>query len=195
MDRLADGITDYYVRKKCIPDEKREIYSYGFKLIFADIVNFAMVAIIGALFGRFFHSAVFLAFLWTVRRYSGGFHAKTFALCRASMLVTFGTVLLLSYFAAKSAYVFPVCILMCLFCVVTVIAFAPVSHPNKKLTEKQKKNNRIRAVIWSTLLSVAALAGVYFGSEIAVTTCVTLFADGVLMYAGIAYNGKCADNK
>lgn len=194
MDRLADGITDYYVKKKCIPDEKREIYSYGFKLIFADIINFAMVGIIGALFGRFFDSVVFLAFLWTVRRYSGGFHAKTFALCRTSMLVTFGTVLAVSYFAAKSTFVFPMCVLMCIFCIVTVIIFAPVAHPNKKLTEKQKKSNRIRAVIWSSILSAAALTGVYFDYELAVTACVTLFVDGILMYAGIAYNGKCAEN-
>ena len=88
MDRLANTITDYYIRKKIIAEEKREIYSYGFKLIISDVINYIIIISLGIVFNRLIESIVFLITLCGIRQFSGGFHAKTFWLCRLSMILT-----------------------------------------------------------------------------------------------------------
>lgn len=41
MENFANAITKYYIKQKYIPEEKQQIYCYGFKLILADIINFS----------------------------------------------------------------------------------------------------------------------------------------------------------
>lgn len=47
MEKLSIAIVDYYIKHAQIKKEKREIYIYGFKLIFADIINFAIIILLG----------------------------------------------------------------------------------------------------------------------------------------------------
>lgn len=89
MEKISNAITDFYIRKNHVPKEKREIYSYGFQLILADIINFSIVILLGVFLGKVIDSILFLITLCSIRQFSGGFHAKTFWLCRVSMLITF----------------------------------------------------------------------------------------------------------
>ena len=68
MDRLANTITDYYIRKKIIAEEKREIYSYGFKLIIADVINYVIIISLGIVFNRLIESIAFLITLCGLRQ-------------------------------------------------------------------------------------------------------------------------------
>ena len=43
MDKISTFLADYCIRHSQVPREKREIYIYGFKLIFADIINFGII--------------------------------------------------------------------------------------------------------------------------------------------------------
>ena len=47
MDKLSVAITDFCIKNNKIDKEKREIYIYGFKLIFADIINFSIILLFG----------------------------------------------------------------------------------------------------------------------------------------------------
>ena len=104
MDRLVDIITNYYVRKNVITEDKRDIYFYGFKLIISDIINYAIIIIIGIVLNRLIESVAFLISLCVLRQFSGGFHAKTFWLCRLSMIITYICVMALSDIIAYKEY-------------------------------------------------------------------------------------------
>ena len=68
MYRLANTITDYYIRKKIIAEEKREIYFYGFKLIIADVINYVIIISLGIVFNRLIESIAFLITLCGLRQ-------------------------------------------------------------------------------------------------------------------------------
>lgn len=187
MDKLANTITDYYIRKNIISNEKREIYSYGFKLIIADVINYAIVILFGIVFNRLTESITFLITLCGLRQFSGGFHAKSFWLCRLSMIVTCLCVIMLTDMVTYTGFECIIVILVNAISVAFITKNAPIVHPNKPLSDKQKHNNKIKSIITSMFLSVisiiiVATTDIKFG----VTISITLLAVVILMIIGMA---------
>ncbi len=186
MDKLINKITDFYIKKSYISEDKREIYSYGFKLIIADIINFSIVMLLGVISGKFLESIVFLITLCGVRQFSGGFHAKTFWMCRLSMIVTFLCVIIISHFLSETACYNIINIgIINGISVIVIAALAPVEHPNKPLTGEQKKKNKRNAIITSLLLSVISIILIEANRIEGVTISITLTAVVILMIASI----------
>ena len=182
MDKLAKQITDYYVRKNIIDEDKREIYTYGFKLIFADIINYLIVIIMGIIFKRIAASVAFLITLCGVRQFSGGFHAKTFWLCRLSMILTYVLVIILADVITKTNNVLLYSLVINILCTAFIGVFAPIEHENKPLTKKQKEKNKIRSLITAFVLSVVSIIMVIADMQTGVTISVTLLAVILLMF-------------
>lgn len=186
MDKLVNIITDYYLRKNIIAEDKKEIYAYGFKLIFADILNFAILCILGLIFDRLLESVVFLAVLCIIRQFSGGFHAKTFWLCRLSMVITYVCVIFLTDSIWEVKGIFGIVILINTAAVLFISIFAPIEHPSKPLPDKQKTINKIKAITTSGIISVLSIVSVGFEIKLGVTISITLLAVIVLMIIGMA---------
>ena len=129
MDRLVDIITNYYVRKNVITEDKRDIYFYGFKLIISDIINYAIIIILGIVLNRLIESVAFLISLCVLRQFSGGFHAKTFWLCRLSMIITYICVMALSDIIAYKEYSIITVSIINVISIVFIAVFAPTQVP------------------------------------------------------------------
>lgn len=186
MERLANYITDSYIKKGIIDKEKRDIYCYGFKLIIADIINYLIIITGGIVFHRIFESIVFLICLCGLRQFSGGFHAKTFWLCRLSMIATYISVVLITDRIMYMDYIVVLIALIDLFSVGYIGIFSPVEHPNKPLSDRQKRKNKIRAIITSGIMSVVSVILTYNGMKLGVTISITLLAVVILMIIGSA---------
>lgn len=185
VDVLSKMITDLCIRKNICPENRREIYQYGFKLIIADCINFAMIMLLGAVLGRFTESIAFLVTLCGIRQFSGGFHAKTFWLCRLSMLITFVCVILAANIAAhidRCNIIF----IINIFSVIIIAVLSPVEHPNKPLDDRRKKQNKLRAVVISFILAVISLVLFAAGRDEGAVISATLLAVVILMAVGIA---------
>lgn len=187
MDRLANTITDYYIRKKIITEEKREIYSYGFKLIIADVINYVIIISLGIVFNRLIESTSFLVALCGLRQFSGGFHAKTFWLCRLSMIITYICVMLLTDIVTYTKYETIIVISVNVISIVIIAITAPIVHLNKPLSDKQKYNNKIKSVITSIFMSIVSIIIIVATDmKFGVTISITLLAVVVLMIIGMA---------
>ena len=187
MDRLANTITDYYIRKKIITEEKREIYSYGFKLIIADVINYVIIISLGIVFNRLIESTSFLVALCGLRQFSGGFHAKTFWLCRLSMIITYFCVMLLTDIVTYTKYETIIVISVNVISIVIIAITAPIVHLNKPLSDKQKHNNKIKSIITSIFMSIVSIIIVdTTDMKFGVTISITLLAVVVLMIIGMA---------
>ena len=186
METISNAITDFYIRKNYIPQEKKEIYSYGFKLIIADIINFSIVMLSGAVLGKFIESMLFLVTLCGIRQFSGGFHAKTFGLCRLSMLITFFGVILTSWLITFVSFSTELLLILNIICIVLIYTLAPIRHPNKTLTVEQKRRNKIKATITSLILSVASSVLLLGKIDLGVIISITLAAVVILMIIGLA---------
>ncbi len=191
MVKLSDRITDFYISKNYVPENKREIYSYGFNIIIADIINFSLIIILGIISKQVLQSVIFLIVLCVVRRYSGGFHAKAYWRCRLCMIVTFLGTMAVTYivFNYVGANIF-FCGIVNIISLLFISVLAPVKHPNKTLNERQVKNNKIKAIITSLIFSVISVIGILENRIEGVTISMTLAAVVILMIIGIAVQKK-----
>lgn len=194
MDKLANAITSYYVAKNVITKDKQEIYSYGFKLIIADVINYIIIITLGIILNRLPESILYLVSLCGLRRFTGGFHAKTFWLCRLSMVITYMCVMLLSDAAANMEYKMAVVLSINIISIIFIAVFAPIEHPNKPLSDEQKHNNKIKSVITSAFMSAAACILIAAGVNFGVTISITLLAVVILMIIGSVTTKGGKDN-
>lgn len=186
MEKISNAITDFCIRHSRIPNEKREIYNYGFKLIFADIINFVIITLLGLCIGRIIESVIFLVTLCGLRKYSGGFHAKSFLICRLSMVATYFVVTIATFFALKISRIITIVAFINLASVIGISLLAPIENANKKLTTHQVKVNKMKAIVVATVLSFTSIVLVFFNVRAeSVTISITLLAVVVLMIPGL----------
>lgn len=183
MEQLANFLTNYCYKKNIISKEKKEIYMYGFKLIIADVINFLIIILLGTVFKRIFDSIVFLVVLCGLRQFTGGFHAKTFWLCRTSMIITYFSVMFLNIVVLNTSPKM-ICAFTNFLCVIIIFLLAPIENVNKPLTYRQKKSNKLKSVITSIILSVVAIIFVLADKNVGVTISTTLSAVVILMFVG-----------
>lgn len=183
MNMLANIITTHCIKKNIISKEKKEIYMYGFKLIIADIINFLIIILLGTVFKRIFDSIVFLVVLCGLRQFTGGFHAKTFWLCRTSMIITYFSVMFLNIVVLNTSPKM-ICAFNNFLCVIIIFLLAPIENVNKQLTDRQKKSNKLKSLITSIILSVVSIIFVSADKNVGVTISTTLSAVVILMFVG-----------
>ena len=192
MDKLLSLLINKLLDEKIIDAEKTEIYRTGFMLMFSDIINIALIIFAGLVTKTFVWSVIYLSLMWTVRRFSGGFHAKTYWLCRT---VTVGTYIIIM---AIGKIIYDNYILFssigCLFCLVTMLAFSPVRHPNKELSATEEKANKLFSLITTFLCSILSIILSAYKLKIGLIISLTLLAIAILMYAGLLTNRKEGQN-
>ena len=186
MDKISTFLADYCIRHSQVPREKREIYIYGFKLIFADIINFGIIILFGLYTAKLKESIIFLITLCGLRQYSGGFHAKTFLICRISMIITYVAVTVTTIFVESRKEVFFIVLILNIISTIFISILAPIENANKKLSIYQKSENKIKSIIASAGFSLGStlLTVSNFKTE-GVTISITILAVGILMVIGL----------
>ena len=183
MNNLANVITDYYCKKNIIAEDKKEIYCYGFQLIIADIINYTIIIALGIILDRTLDSIAFLITLCGIRQFCGGFHAKTFTVCRLSFITTYISVLFIAFILSSISIEFIA--LINIVCFLSISYFAPIEHPNKPMTALQKKRNKLKSIITSSVASVVSIIFVVMDITIGVTISITLCAVVGLMIVSL----------
>lgn len=186
MEKLSDLITDFCMRHSKIPQGKREIYNYGFKLIIADIINFTIVILLGLCIRRTLESVIFLLTLCGLRIYSGGYHAKTYLLCRVSMIATYIAVMLTAWLVLSISGTTTIVVIINIISVFGVSKLAPIENMNKKLSSRLKRENKIKSVIVATTMSFISIVLFLLNKrEEGVIISITLLAVVILMIVGL----------
>lgn len=186
MEKISNAITDFCIRHSQISIENREIYNYGFKLIFADVLNFLIITFLGLCIGEIIGSVIFLVTLCGLRKYTGGFHAKSFLICRLSMVATYFLVTIAAFFALKISRIITVVVFIDLTSIIGILLLAPIENANKKLTTLQAKVNKMKAIVVATVLSFTSIVLVFLNYRAeGVTISITLLAVVVLMIPGV----------
>ena len=75
------------IRKGYIEADDREVYAYGFDIIFYTIWSTAVLLIIGILFRKFLEAAVMVAVFYAFQCTGGGYLANTHWKCLLTMVV------------------------------------------------------------------------------------------------------------
>lgn len=179
LNKMAVKITDKLVLKKIVSDDMADIYIYGFELLISFFFSTIGILIIGIILGRFLQTLMFLATFILLRSFTGGYHANTYAVCSIVTFSLFGIVLLLAEFVFVPLYLYPI---LGLIGTIIMVWQVPIEHPNKKLSDDQKRKYKVISLVLFLMFIVAGWLFCYFGSLLGAIVFYTLIADIMLLF-------------
>ena len=159
--KLAKSTAHFFVEKEIVSSEDEEVYVYGMELLFSTLFNIILAVIIGAVTSSMLETAIFLAAFISVRQCIGGYHAETHLGCMS----IFGVVLIAFAIIVKltpDAFAIPISIASAIISFILVLLFAPVEHPNKPLSDKEKSVLRKKGITLLSIISVVVFILVTF---------------------------------
>lgn len=144
---LSECVTDFLLRQEIIKNEEKDIYVYGTELIISSIINLFICLIISILFKDFINSLIFFISFSSLRRFTGGFHSKSFLRCNIIFAIIVVTTLLLNTYSGYIIDYVIVNVILIIFSLLSIVRFSPVYNDNKKLSEYERKLYLIKSVV------------------------------------------------
>ena len=81
MEKFSSKLIEFFVSNDLIKNEDKELYEYAVNIILSSLIHIATVMIIGLCFNLFIESLVFYFSFIAIRKFAGGYHAKTPVRC------------------------------------------------------------------------------------------------------------------
>lgn len=157
---FSDKITDVLVYNKSIDSEDSEVCSYGLEILISALINLVMVLILGAMFGKFAQTVVFVICYCSIRQFSGGYHADTHGRCIFTFLCMYlATVVFITNIKTIDLRIIVMFISILNWLI--IYRLVPVEHINNPLSEIEKNKNRRNARVIISLVLAAILIGLY----------------------------------
>ena len=140
-------------------DEKHtdnyELYEYAIYIILSSAFHMATVIVLGLVFILLTESLVFYLSFIVIRKFAGGYHAKTPVRCYlfsfASNIIILCLVKWLSSINTLFIFIF---IIFELLCVVLILLISPLDTENNPLTGQEKKMYRMLTSIITILIFI-----------------------------------------
>lgn len=178
---LSNKITDFLYKKEVISQEQKEVYIYGFTVLFLNILDILIILALGILIERYLDTIVFLMVFGITRQYTGGYHAKTVSKC----LVVYVLIYLVIMFLSSSNVIFVngamFQILLCIVYIIAVIIYAPIQNDNKVISNVERKKYKIISIVSAICISTISVIVYGIFPTMAITISLTLFAVTILM--------------
>lgn len=141
MSGLSKMIADFFVRENVIEHEEYEIYKYGSDILIENIGTTIFLICLGFIFNKEISTLIFIAVFAGIRRYSGGYHAKTKLKCYILTITNWAVVIVLQRLQQKFGFTrFGIELIICCMVFMVMFFFAPVENPGKPLFERIGKN-------------------------------------------------------
>ena len=155
MEKFSSKLIEFFVSNDLIKNEYKEIYKYAVNIILSSLIHIATVMIIGLCFNLFIESLVFYFSFIAIRKFAGGYHAKTPVRCYlfsfASNIIILCLVKWLSSINTLFIFIF---IIFELLCVVLILLISPLDTENNPLTGQEKKMYRMLTSIITILIFI-----------------------------------------
>lgn len=148
-------------------DEMQELYEYAIYILLSGVLHLISVVALGLCFNMILESLAFYCSFILIRKFAGGYHAKTPTRCYIFSVITSVVALclikLIGYSNSVYYYIF---VAFEILCVLFIIVRSPLDNENKPLNAKEKKIFRILSVVISLLLFVISLLLKWVGFDI-----------------------------
>lgn len=194
INKLSVRLTNILLSKGSITNEERELYIYGLFVIISNSIYLFLTCIFGLLFKCFFESIIFYIAFQFIRRYAGGYHAKTETRCE--ILSTFSLFICVAVVRAAKTYDFKnVLLFLTIISAFCIFLFCPLDTPEKPLTEKEFKY--FRKISWIILLVITVVIVISYLfkiNTIFAPGCMSLILESQLLIAGKLKKCFASDN-
>ncbi len=181
---LTDRILNHLATNTSIDMGHREIYAYSLERYISGFVNFIVFAIVAAICGIPVETVVFGIFYGPLRKYAGGYHAKTRSKCMVLSIFILLSLVKLAEGLVLLSYWKLLTVIFLLIAGLLIFWLAPVDSENRRLSEEVKKQYR-RKSRWIfavdclfIILTVACLES--FGNYILIGS-LAVFLEGIFL--------------
>lgn len=198
INKISSKIVEILIKHSLVENEDKELYLYGFFILLSQILYFIIVITIGILFNVIFESLIFYITFQFIRRYAGGYHAKTETRCE--ILSTLSILCCIVLIKLSKMYDIRIVLLsVSLVFAVLIFILCPLDTPEKPLNDKEYKYFRKISWIILSLIIIAIIVSFYFKFNVVFAPCcASLILEGVLIGTGQikkAYSKKRANSK
>lgn len=159
MRILSAYVANLLAEHKFISKDKIEICRYGLENLIVSLLEILSVLIFSIIFNEVMCTMIFLISFISLRRYTGGFHAKTKLGCYIVLLAIYLIfILIIKNMPAKYNLAFE--ITSVLFTNFMVLKYAPIVNRNKKINKAERKTFQRFGIILTLVSSVFVVLGI-----------------------------------
>lgn len=153
--KLSCIMTNFFIQRGTISENKKEVYTYGFEVLLSTIVYTAVFIFIAIITETIVPSLVFYAGFFIVRTIAGGYHAKTYTFCHLLFTANHLAFIFILKLAPIVSHIYIISAMVVISSILLFI-FAPVAHPNKPFVKSEKKRFRRYSCIYAALLIIVS---------------------------------------
>lgn len=179
---ISNKLLQYLIKADVIDKSENALayYKYGLEITISSLLNIILIVSIGIISGQLIESMIFLICFVPLRQFTGGYHANSYFKCNVLFSVLF-IILLTIYNLTVTRISFYGCILMLVFSIVIFLSECPIEHPNKPLTDLQKKKNKYLSIILGLLYGAIGVMSKVLSYNIGVLFLYTLVLISLLV--------------
>lgn len=136
IKRISDFFAKRLIQNSIILQEDKVLYEFGVKVLIWHILHISIVVILGLVFDRFFETFFFVILYSILRKYAGGYHAKSEINCLlcSFIVVIFANIFL--DFLLDNDNMISSCLFL-IFCGI-IWKLAPVDNENRPLSSEER---------------------------------------------------------
>ena len=165
MERISKKLTNWLISKKVIAVEEKEVYEYGIFQMIVNMIDTLSILALAILFNELTSTFCYIVCFCMLRKYAGGYHAKTLIGCYG-MTIGFTLLMLITIKVFKV----PLMVILSAWLVslIIIFLFAPVQNRKKILDELERMVYRRRVLLIAILESILmwVLYGFNFMEEV-----------------------------
>ncbi len=141
VENISKSITQYFINNNIIDENQKEACEYSMHTRIMKIIFIITIMCIALIRANVIETIVFLYIALSLRRRTGGYHAKSELICFVlSIIITFVSVEMIAPALNNISIIFKCAIY--LFSVLALLIFAPVNHPNLDMSQREIKLHR-----------------------------------------------------
>ncbi|MDF2877584.1 MAG: hypothetical protein K0S30_680 [Clostridia bacterium] len=154
---MCEDVSFVLVRNRIISEDDREVYIYGLELILNSLLVVGTIITLGILINRLIITAVFLVVFWSIRSYSGGYHANQYWKCYCIGCFAYLSVITIVH-STPLLHMKLDSLIFLGISYIGIFCMAPLnSEKNPKTQEEMKKNNVITRMLISSYTLIAII--------------------------------------
>lgn len=143
IEKCAIAMTDWMKNCGAINKEDKKLYAYASQSFLLSISSLLLAIFLGICMGGMKQSLVLIIPFMTIRKFSGGYHARKEWTC-----LTCSSVLLLICISVSMYMQYNwVWLLFTILATASLIVFSPIDHEDRRLTQSEKRKYKRIVVI------------------------------------------------
>ena len=94
MEAISRKLSDFLAQKGWIEEEEADIIRYAFVLLLTQIMQIGSILLLGWFLSRFWETVLYISLLLFLKRFTGGYHAKSYWRCYVITMAIYVVILL-----------------------------------------------------------------------------------------------------